>query len=439
MFLPSARPIDPEFTKVVAEIEKSPALSVLAARKFRYTLSQTSLEVTISQPRKFNVLEEFIFRAGIDLRPSPTQDELAIILGLDPVFINSTATNLRKLKTLEVSTESNIQLTTLGKELYQYQILPDVTTNKIIKIYTLLDSLINHIVLRDKSSTYKDLDNLENLADFINIDNIEDEAKSIDLWSLIEFHDLLRTEKSTYHDPKENRIVSDFQVTNSEIIWAPLSIFAIFDTLEKNIRLEARRDDEVLAAESEHLNRLLERQHISLDTLCELTDEEAKYHCEQTSKYKNEQVENRINILRAEAIQERTQPSLENNKTDEGEVFLLRDGSISQEFENILDSANHQVLIFSPWVSKSVINNQFIKRLQKLADNRVWILIGHGIARSQSEEDRPISPEVEARLRSILTPEGIPAVQLFWLGGSHAKEIIADRQVHLLGSNVTSQ
>lgn len=87
MFQPSSRPIDPELKKVVAEIEQSPALSVLAARRFRYALSQTSVEVTISQPRKFNVLEEFVFRAGVDLKPLPTQDELATILGLDPIFI----------------------------------------------------------------------------------------------------------------------------------------------------------------------------------------------------------------------------------------------------------------------------------------------------------------------------------------------------------------
>ena len=45
-----------------------------------------------------------------------------------------------------------------------------------------------------------------------------------------------------------------------------------------------------------------------------------------------------------------------------------------------------------------------------------------------------LSP-VKERLQGVLTPEGIPAVQVLWLGGSHAKELIVDRETHLLGSN----
>ena len=261
---------------------------------------------------------------------------------------------------------------------------------------------------------------------------IENEEINFDNLSLTEFHNLLRNNKLSCHDPEDNKIVSNFELANDEMIWTPISLFVIFDTLENNIRIEARRGDKVLTAESKLLNNLLDQHKVSLDTLCDLTDEEVKYHCEQTSKYKNEEVEKRIAIL-TEVVRAQNQPNLQSN--NDGTVLLLRDGSISQEFESILNSAKHQVLIYSPWVSKSIIDDRFIKRLQKLADNGVWILIGHGIAKSQMEEDRPIPTEVEARLRSILSPGGIPAVQVFWLGGSHAKEIIADRKVHLLGSN----
>jgi len=50
------------------------------------------------------------------------------------------------------------------------------------------------------------------------------------------------------------------------------------------------------------------------------------------------------------------------------------------------------------------------------------------------DENKPIPPEVEAKLQNIKTPEGLPAVQVFWLGDSPAKEIV-DRQVHLCGSH----
>ncbi len=50
-------------------------------------------------------------------------------------------------------------------------------------------------------------------------------------------------------------------------------------------------------------------------------------------------------------------------------------------------------------------------------------------------EERPIPEQVREQLQGILTKEGIPAVQVFWLGGSHAKELIVDQKIHLLGSN----
>ena len=73
--------------------------------------------------------------------------------------------------------------------------------------------------------------------------------------------------------------------------------------------------------------------------------------------------------------------------------------------------------------------------LQKLANNGVWILIGYGIAEKQEEETKPISPKVEEKLLTIRTPEDLPAAQIFWLGNSHAKEVLVDRKVHLSGSH----
>jgi methyltransferase-like protein len=69
MFLTSsAKPIDDNLKNMADEIEaQSPGLSVLAARQFRYSLRQTHVEVTIKEPRQFNVLEEFIIRAGVEL------------------------------------------------------------------------------------------------------------------------------------------------------------------------------------------------------------------------------------------------------------------------------------------------------------------------------------------------------------------------------------
>jgi hypothetical protein len=98
MFFES-RPIDPELQEIVNDLEnKNSALSVLAARKLYCPLTQNTLEVTITKPRKFNILEEFILRASIDLSDSPTENELAEIFDLDIVFVKNICQNLRNLQ-----------------------------------------------------------------------------------------------------------------------------------------------------------------------------------------------------------------------------------------------------------------------------------------------------------------------------------------------------
>ena len=91
-----------------------------------------------------------------------------------------------------------------------------------------------------------------------------------------------------------------------------------------------------------------------------------------------------------------------------------------------MNSAKSQVIIYSPWVNQAVVDEKFLILLQKLANRGVWVLIGHGIARRQEDEEKPISPEVEKKLRAIKTPDGLSSVQVLWLGDSHIKEVIVE-------------
>ena len=428
----SAKPIDPKLKDLVEEIEQqSPSLSVLAARQFRYCVSQTPVQVTISKPRKLNVLEEFILRAGVELAPPPTEDELATVLGLDPIFIKSTTANLRTLNILEVGTESVIKLTPIGRDFYTNRSLPQSLKTK--EIYAIYDPLSDHPVFVSSPLKNEEVDNLPDFADFVITEN---KIINVSALSLYEVQTLIQNSSLGLHSPEEGKIVTSFKGENTfETIRQSLSFIVIFDALEKEIKLEARRGKKILEDASNCLNTLLAQKKISLNTLCELTDEEVNYQCQEILKHKNAEVEERIENIRNKAQQEQPLQGSQTNKIEVGTVMQLRGSAISQELEKILNSARDQILIYSPWVSARVVNDRFIKRLKKLADQGVWTLIGHGIANSEEAEERPIPPQVEAQLRAIHTPEGIPAVQVFWLGGSHAKEVIIDKKIHLLGSN----
>jgi hypothetical protein len=156
---------------------------------------------------------------------------------------------------------------------------------------------------------------------------------------------------------------------------------------------------------------------------------------------KNQEVEVRLEKIRQKALDSVREmralgeitPPQENLAT--GSAVLLRDSQIRQTFLETLKAGCHDILIYSPWVSQEVVDSEFIQILQNLANRGVWVLIGHGISRRQEDEDRPIPPEVEANLREVKTPEGLPAVQVFWLGNSHAKEVVVDGKIHLCGSH----
>ena len=166
--------------------------------------------------------------------------------------------------------------------------------------------------------------------------------------------------------------------------------------------------------------------------MCQLSDETINFEREATLKKKNAEIEARLAKIRQKAIKS-------NNETVNsqliGTALQLRDKEINQAFWEILKSAKYQLLIYSPWVSQAVVDQQFLNQIQKLADCGVWILIGHGIARRQEDEEKLITPEIEAKLRNVKTSEGLPAVQVFWLGDSHVKEVIVDQKIHLCGSH----
>lgn len=438
MFLASsAKLIDPQLRDLVDQIEKqSPGLSVLAARQFRYSQYQTPVDVTITEPRTFNVLEEFIIRACLELVPPPTENELASVLGLDPVFVQSTTATLRALQTLEVTSDSSIKLTLQGREFYEQGSVPQEPQTK--QIYALADPLQGNLTFRS-SPLPEGLVDVPNLAELVTIENT---IPDIGCHSLEELQYLVQASGLGLHVPEEGKIITSCTVAAPiQRIWQTISLFVLFDLLEDELTIQVRRGKQILEKASDWLKQLHSQGKLSLNDLCQLSEEMIASERELILDKKNQEVEARIEKIRQKALEtaraSRVTGDIYSARTsgENGSVVLLRDREIRNEFLATLKSANQQILIYSPWVSKEVVDDEFIRLLHNLAKNGVWILIGHGIARKQEDETRPIPPEVEAKLLGVRTKEGLPAVQIFWLGNSHVKEIVVDRQVYLSGSH----
>ncbi|WP_298909579.1 hypothetical protein [uncultured Nostoc sp.] len=431
MFLASsAKPIDDNLKNLVDEIEaQSSSLSVLAARQFRYSLRQTPVEINIKEPRQFNVLEEFIIRAAIEFQPPPTENELASVLGLDSVFIQTTTATLRSLQTL--SATSPITVTPEGRSFYEKGSVPQPPYP--VQLNAITDPLTDKITFQSESLNQTVI-NLPDLADFITIDNT---ITDISVLPLEEIQKSIQASGLALHMPEDGKIVTSCKVVAStQKIWRKISLFVIFDALEDKLSIQIRSGKQILESASNWLEVLHVEGKISLQALCELSTETINFEREAILKQKNTQIEARLENIRQKALENAAKSSNKvDNSTVGGEAIQLRDGQISQAFSEVLNSAKNQVLIYSPWLNQTVVNEKFLTMLQKLANRRVWILIGHGIARRKADEDKPIPSEVETKLRAVKTPDGLPLVQVFWLGDSHIKEVIVDQEIHLCGSH----
>ncbi|MBH8553467.1 hypothetical protein I8751_14005 [Nostocaceae cyanobacterium CENA357] len=422
MFLASsAKPIDDNLKNLVDEIEaQNLSLSVLAARQFRYNLYQNRVEITIKEPREFNVLEEFIIRAGIEFNPPPTEDELASVLGLDPIFVRSTTANLKMLQTL--SATSPITVTPEGRLFYEQGSVPQPPYS--VQLYAISDLLNKKLTFQSEPLNDISL-NLPDLAKFITIDNKNPDISSL---SLAEIQQSIQASGLGFHVPEEGKIVTFCKlISGNQTIGEKISLFVFYDVLEDKLSIQLRNGKHILESASVLLESLQAEGKISLQSLCELSDETINFERQAILNQKNLEIEVKLEKIRQQA--------LKNSLSEQGTAIQLRDRQIPQSFSEVLNSAKRQILIYSPWITQAVIDDKFLSLLQKLVNRGVWVLIGYGIARRQEDEDKQISPEIEEKLRAIKTPDGLPSVQVFWLGDSHVKEVIVDREIYLCGSH----
>lgn len=414
MFLASsAKPIDDSLRNLVEEIEaQNPNFSVVVARQLRYCLQQTTVELTITEPRPFNVLEEFIIRAGIEFEPPPTANELASILGLDTIFVQSTISNLQKLQTL--AQKSPITVTEQGRLFYQKGAVPQPPYT--VQIHAIKDFLDEKLTFQAEPLN-EVIINLPDLASFLKIENKITEISSL---TLEQIQTSLQASGVGLHEPEKSKVVTAFRVVSpNQNIWQKISIFIIFDVKENKLSIQLRRGKQILNSRSKWLEILLFEGKINLQKLYNLSNEAILNH-------KNNEIEPRLEKIRKQAfnISKKQKKSAASDT-----VIQLGERQIYQTFFEVLNSAKTQVLIYSPWVNHVLLNDEFITLLEKLAKRGVWILIGYGISEGQA-----ISAEILENLQAIKTPEGLPSIQIVGLGNSHIKEVIVDRQIYLCAS-----
>lgn len=264
----NSKSIDPNLNPIAEQIEKQNSnLFVLAARQFHYKIIQTLVEVLISEPRKFNVLEEFILRASIEFTPPPTIKELASVLGLDLVFVESTAENLESLKSLKISTTGSIQITPQGQEFYKQGSVSLPPQTK--QIYAITDHFQENISFQFEalSEEISDLPELKLIP-------IENNLPDIQSLTISEIQKLIQQSSLGLHVPEDGKILTNFHVIGKpQEARRTISIFVLQDVIENRYTIQVRRNQQILEKPSQWLRELEAQQKISLKNLGLLPEE----------------------------------------------------------------------------------------------------------------------------------------------------------------------
>ncbi|MEG4213312.1 hypothetical protein [Microcoleus sp. S13_B4] len=271
----STKPIDSNLSSLAEQIEQqNPGLSVLAARQFRFAIRQTPLEVAISEPREFNVLEEFILRAGVEFEPAPTLKELADLLGLDEIFVKTTAATLVSLESLEVAENGQIAIAPQGRDFFEKGA---VSRSQIQSIYAISDPLNQTLTFKFDALAVASV-NLPDLADLVSLEHKITDLANL---TLAEVQPLIQDSGLGIHVPQNGKIVSACDVVGDDLdIWQTVSIFVLLDAIENKTTIQVRQGKQILETASDRLNELESQQKLSLNDLCKLTPDIAQQESE---------------------------------------------------------------------------------------------------------------------------------------------------------------
>jgi hypothetical protein len=428
------RLIAQELLPQVHSIEKrSPGLQVLAAREFRYPIRQQAVNLQIDHYRTLNLLEKFVLRAYAEITPTPSIEELAGALGLDPIFIHNTFNDLVSLENINRHLH---QITEEGRKSLSLEKVSE--GSEYDTWYVLQDPVLREVSFARYPLDDIDEDRFEDLSAYVQQDLtrfpvIELQPAALQLQEL----------GLDLHNPDEGRFVTEMQPEGKpEYRWRPIAIFVVHDTLskssEKSISIQARVGDQPLPIVVEWLEAELQQQRLSLKTLCGLDDEmlaqEEQFQPGEDAEKRL--AEERFEEIRQQAVEQlRQQVEGQTLVKDAGTAVQLRDVEIRPAFLRALQSAREQIIIYSPWINELVVDDEFLALMASLVQKGAHILIGYGIARDEQKEERPMPPRLRQRLRDIQTAEGTPGVIAEWLGNSHAKEVIIDGSIHFSGSH----
>ncbi len=451
MFQSSNR-IDNRLTREVDQAEGIPGYQVLSANLFWTPVLNIEVACEVLRPRKITLLEEFVLRAAVELNVTPiTWIELSELLGVDKRFVKRTVDDLTQLAHALKSSSDLLLATEVGEEFYnkgQVPQPPEIMTLNLACVLPLTDLVM--ISPRHKAKAKS------NVEDVIRLPGVGDIDDSI-VRQILQHGDEHAVIEATaragrpIHDPSEGNILQKVSNANfqgdDKTYWA---VLVVRDVLDNHIFVQVRNWGNpaitplMISQMESWITGMLEQGTIQLLELMQMEQSELDH----LMRIPSETLEGIIadeesrassveRLVQSEILEIRANPTSEilEIKRETGTAELVRDSDIRPSFFDALEQARRRVLIVSPWMTEQAVDEKLINLFAKLAEKRVITVLGWGIAKRIDEEDKAPTSLLLNKLGRIVTPEGLPAVSVVWLGNQHSKDVIIDDKMHLCGSH----
>jgi len=439
--LTSSSAIDPRLADAVRAVEtggigyRAVAGAVFGARATRFCVTYN-----VAQPRTLSLIEEFALRAGLEISPRPSVEELGRALALDQSILMSVCKSLARLGMLEQSALPLIRATPAGQAAYARGSAPSELQERTRE--GVLDSFTGTFTFKLPKSG---LLSIQACRDLPMLPSVGSSVGAPDL-------DIIRAALVDLgeEDERTGRVLQSVEaVERADDLVRQVGVIVVADAADSTIyvrcydiaskRFLPDYDDRVAiesaldalgmtarAAEGEDVGGSEDASGSAtaysagaMPAPVSKVDEYAEaYAAELASKIREE-------VRKARATDSKPAPDMD----------WLTDGDIRPRFIKTIKRARREVVIMSPWINEDVMDSGFLKILQSLADKRVLTLMGWGIDKAYDWPTQKHHQDMLDRVAQIRTPDGVKAVSILWVGNHHNKDLIVDRKFHMCGSH----
>ncbi|WP_290766345.1 hypothetical protein [Halanaerobium sp.] len=407
--------------------EEKEGYELIGKKSFSFACRKISVDYTVLRERKINIIERHILKAGAQFEDTGAA-EIAKILNIDKSIIIQFSLSLAESGLIDRNRLPKIILNKAAEKLLNA---------KSTRIKESKNIILNYDYFAEQFSS---ADILKGNRD----DNFYPKMMPGISWSSLKQNQQLEIDEDILTDLySEQNILTVDQVEFLSLQKRLITIYLIHDLLRDKFILRAYSPDEdkIIYKYEEVFERLLYGGRDNGGS--------EKFQDEIFKAFGFEQYEeNDIQKLNAEnpahinEINEKAKKEIElrrkgSSEIEEREFFFeyLSSRKIRKKYLELIKGAEEEIIILSGWINSLTVDKKFIDMLAEAAADGVLFLLGWGMDEKLDDELRNKNNKMGKKLSRAVNSDGVNCVSLYWLGESHQKEVIVDREKHILGSH----